>query len=181
MAFELPANHIWTVGETTQCPCLFVSRMDASFFLEPTNVNYPILNSNFSRLEWHSTGAFSNYHCLRLTFTRKLSQGLHFKSAYTWSRATDNLSAIVSGELGGSTVQNAFEMKVNRGLADFHGAHNSSHQLRIRSAFGQRSYNAGAFLINRIFLLRWFLKPTRRRKSLTRMTVSRAVRKSSDC
>jgi hypothetical protein len=133
---SLSANTLVEVGYTGSRGIHLDSRQDYAvpvpvrlpdgrlFFPEPTNVNYPILNPNFSRLEWYSTGAFSNYHGLRLTFTRKLSQGLHFQSAYTWSKATDNLSAIVSGELGGSAVQNAFDMKANKGLADFHVAHN---------------------------------------------------------
>jgi len=112
---------------------------------EPTNVNYPLLNPNFTRLEWYSFGAYSQYHGLRTTLTKTLSQGLHLQASYTWSKAMDTLSTQFSGELGGSAVQNGFDIPSDYALADFHVGHNLQTNFTYDLPFGQgRRWGSGA-------------------------------------
>jgi hypothetical protein len=114
-----------------------IKQSDGRWFMpEPANVNYPLLNPNFTRLEWYSFGAYSNYHGLRTSFTRSLSQGLHFQAAYTWSKAMDPLSTQFSGELGGSAVQNGFDIPSDYGLSDYHVAHNFTANYTYDLPFG---------------------------------------------
>jgi hypothetical protein len=113
---------------------------------EPTNVNYPLLNPNFTRLEWYSFAAASNYHGLRSSFTRSFSQGLQFQASYTWSKAMDVLSTQFSGELGDSTVQNGFDPSADYGLSDFHVAHNFTGNFTYDLPFGTAGGVTGAVL-----------------------------------
>lgn len=109
------------------------------------SANDPLLNPSFTRLEWYSFGAYSNYHGLRATWTRNLSQGLHFQAAYTWSKAMDVLSTQFSGELGDSSVQNAFDIPSDYGLADFHVNHNFVSNFTYDLPFGpNRTLGSGA-------------------------------------
>ncbi|HWP85879.1 MAG TPA: TonB-dependent receptor [Terriglobia bacterium] len=94
------------------------------FFPDPTNQNAPLLNPKFSRLEWYSSAAFSEYHGMRASFQHTMSQGLRLQVNYTWSKAMDNLSAQLSNLLGNSAVQNGFDPVADYSLADFHILHN---------------------------------------------------------
>jgi carboxypeptidase family protein/TonB-dependent receptor-like protein len=95
------------------------------YFADPTNNNVSLLiNPAFTRLEWYSTGTYSNYHGLRASFNHNMAQGLHLQVNYTWSKAMDTLSSHVSGELGDSSVQNGFSIPADYALADFHVGQN---------------------------------------------------------
>jgi hypothetical protein len=124
---------------------LMIQQPDGRWLMpEPTNVNYPLLNPSFTRLEWYSFAASSNYHGLRTSFTRNLSQGLQFNANYTWAKAMDVLSTQFSGELGDSTVQNGFDPSADYGLADFHVGHNFTTNFTYDLPIGQgRTFGSG--------------------------------------
>ena len=144
----LGSNNVVEVGYTWTRGIHLASRADMAIPLmikqpdgrwlmpEPTNVNFPLLNPSFTRLEWYSFGAYSNYHGLRTSFTRTLS-GLHLQASYTWSKAMDALSTQFSGELGESTVQNGFDIPGDYALADFHVAHNFTSNFTYDLPIGQ--------------------------------------------
>jgi len=153
----LPSNVVVEIGYTWTRGIHLASRADMAIPLmlkqpdgrwlmpEPTNVNYPLLNPNFTRLEWYSFGAYSQYHGLRTTLTKTLSQGLHLQASYTWSKAMDTLSTQFSGELGGSAVQNGFDIPSDYALADFHVGHNLQTNFTYDLPFGQgRRWGSGA-------------------------------------
>ncbi len=98
-----------------------VGRPDDATYYAP---DAPFLNPNFTRLQWYGTGGSSNYHAFKTTLTKRLSAGLQFQGAYTWSKALDNGSAVTSGVLTDTWGQDPFHMENDRGPADFHVAHN---------------------------------------------------------
>jgi hypothetical protein len=124
---------------------LMIKQADGRWLMpEPTNVNYPLLNPNFTRLEWYSFGAYSQYHGLRTSFTRSFSQGLHLQASYTWSKAMDALSTQFSGELESSAVQNGFDIPADYALADFHVGHKFGANYTYELPFGPgRTWGSG--------------------------------------
>jgi hypothetical protein len=76
--------------------------------------------NGYSGFELFSNEAYSHYHSLQLTFTRRLGQG-YFQGAYTFSRSTDATST------GNTAFNTAFNdqtnLKFSRGLSDFDRAH----------------------------------------------------------
>jgi hypothetical protein len=79
--------------------------------------------------------AQSTYHSLQATLTRRLSRGLQFSAAYTFSRSIDNTSNPGGGANSDGTVDrgggidtgnvwaNAVAPRANRGLSDFDRTH----------------------------------------------------------
>jgi hypothetical protein len=58
---------------------------------------------------------YSIYHSLQVTVEKRVSHGLSFGAAYTWSKAI----ALSSGGGLGSQPQNPYDLKADRGLASF--------------------------------------------------------------
>jgi hypothetical protein len=65
-----------------------------------------------------SQGA-SNYHAFQSSLERRMTQGLHFGMAYTWSKVITN--AVTEQSIGG--IQNMYNLRAERGLADYNRAH----------------------------------------------------------
>jgi hypothetical protein len=74
---------------------------------------------------------------LALKVQQRFSAGLSFVAAYTWSRTIDNGSAIRNH--GGDTQnpQNTYDLRNERGLANFHLAHRSVNSLVWELPFGK--------------------------------------------
>ena len=80
--------------------------------------------------------AYSIYHSAQLSLTKRLSKGLQFNAAYTFSKSIDNASADPGSTAGGGkpdlpnvgfTAQgNAFDTNANRGVSDFDRPHRFS-------------------------------------------------------
>ncbi|HEU4433468.1 MAG TPA: carboxypeptidase-like regulatory domain-containing protein, partial [Pyrinomonadaceae bacterium] len=80
--------------------------------------------------------AYSTYHSAQLSLTKRLSKGLQFNAAYTFSKSIDNASADPGSTAGGGkpdlpnvgfTAQgNAFDTNANRALSDFDRPHRFS-------------------------------------------------------
>ena len=80
--------------------------------------------------------AYSTYHSAQLSLTKRLSRGLQFNAAYTFSKSIDNASADPGSTAGGGkpdlpnvgfTAQgNAFDTNANRALSDFDRPHRFS-------------------------------------------------------
>ena len=80
--------------------------------------------------------AFSSYHSAQFSVTRRLSRGLQFNAAYTFSKSIDNASADPGSTAGGGkpdlpnvgfTAQgNAFDTRANRAVSDFDRTHRLS-------------------------------------------------------
>jgi hypothetical protein len=94
--------------------------------------------------------AYSTYHSAQLTVTKRLSRGLQFNAAYTFSKSIDNASADPGSTAGGGkpdlpnvgfTAQgNAFDTNANRGVSDFDRPHRFSLSFVYDiPSFGSRS------------------------------------------
>ena len=80
--------------------------------------------------------AYSTYHSAQVSLTKRLSRGLQFNAAYTFSKSIDNASADPGSTAGGGkpdlpnvgfTAQgNAFDTNANRALSDFDRPHRFS-------------------------------------------------------
>ncbi len=70
----------------------------------------------------------SNYHSLQVSVTHRFTGGLYFQGAYTFSRAIDNGSgSAFQDELNGLLhIGDLFDLRGNRGLADFDRTHRAA-------------------------------------------------------
>jgi len=63
--------------------------------------------------------ANSIYNALQFRSEKRVSQGLAFLAAYTWSRSIDDDSAVFSGSVGSGIPQDSYDFRADRGLSDF--------------------------------------------------------------
>ena len=63
----------------------------------------------------------SSYHALQIDVNRRFSSGLALRGVYTWSRTIDDGDSLNSTTSGGepATVSNPFNLRADRGLANF--------------------------------------------------------------
>src|SRR5262249_5591036 len=68
----------------------------------------------------------SNYHSLQTNLVQRPVKGLMYQIAYAWSKSIDNGSVVNEGGESGNTAAASwiFDPKLNRGVSDFHIAHN---------------------------------------------------------
>lgn len=81
----------------------------------PTDTIRPYLG--YSSIGQRENTGSSTYNSLQATFKRRMSQGLLFESAYTWSRVIANASGFNEGP------QNAYNLSAERGPASFDRTH----------------------------------------------------------
>ena len=72
-------------------------------------------NSRFGRIRFKPLEAASWYNALQVKFTRRMSQGLHFQTSYTWSHSNDNASGQLAGDFGNNNVlpQDPYDLKAS--------------------------------------------------------------------
>lgn len=109
------------VAVTAACPVAVpLAANEYSFRVPRTNERRP--DGNFTTLTRVSNGAWSYYHGLQLEWIKKLSHGLNFSMAYTYSRAIDTTSEATAVGTGDSN-QNGNSARIARGLSRFHTPH----------------------------------------------------------
>lgn len=96
----------------------------------------PLLGFDVPEAIMLGNSAYSTYHSAQLSLTKRLSKGLQFNAAYTFSKSIDNASADPGSTAGGGkpdlpnvgfTAQgNAFDTNANRALSDFDRPHRFS-------------------------------------------------------
>lgn len=89
----------------------------------------PLLNTNsipaaliapypgYSSIQQRENTASSSYNALQVSFKRRMSKGLLFETAYTWSKTITDASAFAE------TPQNSYNLRAERGLASFDRPH----------------------------------------------------------
>jgi hypothetical protein len=87
--------------------------------------------SQFSSILYVESGASSSYNSLQIRSERRVSQGLTFLVAYTFSKSIDDISAVFGGSVGAGLPQNSMNLNGDRGLSDF----NVAHRLTISSVY----------------------------------------------
>ncbi len=106
---------------TTACPnAVPLGAYEYSFRVPRTNERRP--DGRFGGQPEVSNGAFTWYDGLQIEFTKRLSNGLNFQAAYTWSKSMDTTSeATFLG--GGDSNQTGNDLKASKGLSRFHTPH----------------------------------------------------------
>jgi hypothetical protein len=81
----------------------------------PTELIRPFLG--YTNIIMRQNTAASTYHSLQATFKRRMSRGLLFETAYTWSKAIGDASNF------GEQPQNAYNLRAERALTAFDRTH----------------------------------------------------------
>jgi hypothetical protein len=103
----------------------------------PRDLNQPrpdtgaVAYPQFSSILYVSSDASSSYNALQFRSERRVSQGLAFLTAYTFSKSIDNDSAVFSGSVGSGLPQDSQNLRAERALSDFH----ASHRLALSSLY----------------------------------------------
>ena len=92
----------------------------------PFNSQFP----QFSFIDYLETSANSNYNALQTTLQQRLTHGLNFHIAYTWSKSIDDASnGIYGGTRGVSFPQDSFNLRAERAVSSFDLRHRFSANL----------------------------------------------------
>lgn len=109
------------VGTTAQCPVAVpIGAFEYSYRVTRANERRP--NGFYTTNLSTSNAAWSYYHGLQVEWTKRLSHGLNFQAAYTWSKALDTTSEATFVGTGDSN-QNGNDARTARGLSRFHTPH----------------------------------------------------------
>lgn len=97
--------------------------------LAPNEYSFRVLRTNERRPDGRfttnllvSNGAWSYYDGMQAEWIKRLSNGLNFSAAYTWSKSIDTTSEATFVGAGDSN-QNGNDAKASRGLSRFHTPH----------------------------------------------------------
>lgn len=109
------------IATTTQCPVAVpLGPNEYSFRVPRTNERRP--DGRFSTNTVVSNSAWSYYHGLQIELIKKLSNGLNFSAAYTFSKALDTTSEATFVGTGDNN-QNGNSEIISRGYSRFHTPH----------------------------------------------------------
>jgi hypothetical protein len=109
------------IAPTTQCPnTVPLGPNEYSFRVPRTNERRP--DGRFFGQSEVSNGAFSYYDGLQIELSKRLSNGLNFQAAYTWSKSLDTTSEATFVGAGDSN-QNGNDPKASKGFSRFHTPH----------------------------------------------------------
>jgi hypothetical protein len=105
----------------------------------------PRINPNWTSIMLQTNGAFSVYNALEILVTKRLSKGLQFQSAYTWSKHMDNTQAEAPAEQNSGPVYpvDAFHSQFDYALSSYDSRHNW--RLNVLYRFPQLSGRSGVF------------------------------------
>src|SRR5271157_219256 len=73
----------------------------------------------FSSVLYVESASASSYHSMQFRSERRVSRGLAFLGAYTWSKSIDDISSIFGGSVGSGLPQNSQNLRADRGPSDF--------------------------------------------------------------
>lgn len=85
-----------------------------------------LLNPNVNAVQSAMWQSMSSYHGLHLKIEKRMSHGLQLQGSFTWSKTIDNASGSFAGDSFALDYTSLpwFDMKLNRGLADFNVGRN---------------------------------------------------------
>ncbi|SEB86729.1 TonB-dependent receptor [Terriglobus roseus] len=99
----------------------------------------------FSNINQATNGGASNYHSLQVNLRRRLTKGLLFGVAYTWSKAMD------FGSANGTNLPNAYDKNGFYGLSDF----DRRHVFLANLVYNIDQFNHSTHFINRAAFGHW--------------------------
>ncbi|MEO7145566.1 MAG: TonB-dependent receptor, partial [Bryobacteraceae bacterium] len=77
-------------------------------------------NQSFGAITWYDPAGFSNYNSLQVKLEHRLSAGLYFLNAFTWSKAIDNSAQSLDTSNGDQTSpQDVRNMQSEKGVSDY--------------------------------------------------------------
>ncbi|MGA3210563.1 MAG: TonB-dependent receptor, partial [Terriglobales bacterium] len=89
----------------------------------PVTGLYPYQADGFySSILYAESEANSSYNALQVRSEKRMSHGISFLAAYTWSKSIDDSSAVFAGNSGSGLPQNSMDLSAERGLSDFNAA-----------------------------------------------------------
>jgi len=107
---------------TPQCPVVVpIGALEYSLRVPRTNERRP--DGRYSTNLLVSNASWSYYHGLQAEWTKKLSKGLNFQAAYTFSKSIDTTSEATNVGTAGDTNQTGNAARDARGLSLFHTPH----------------------------------------------------------
>jgi hypothetical protein len=86
------------------------------------------INQSLGTIRYLYWGSDSSYHGMNLNVDKRMSHGLQFQAAYTWSKSIDDNSATIAGDTFSNSLNSLywFAPKSLRGLSDFNVGQNAS-------------------------------------------------------
>lgn len=99
----------------------------------------------FSNINQATNGGSSIYHSLQANLRRRLSKGLLFGVAYTWSKSLD------FGSSNGTILPNTFDKNIYYGLSDF----DRRHVFVANVVYNIDQFNRSSHFVNRALLGNW--------------------------
>jgi len=113
----------------------------------PRDLNQPYLDQpdpltiarpypQFSSILFMESRASSSYHALQFRSEKRVSKGLAFLAAYTFSKSIDNSSAPFAGSVGSGVPQDSLNLRAERGLSDFDTRHRLAFSYLYDLPFG---------------------------------------------
>ena len=85
----------------------------------------------FSSVLYAESSSASSYNSMQFRSERRVSHGLAFIAAYTWSRSIDDVSSVFAGSVGSGLPQNSQNLSADRGPSDF----NATHRVSVSSVY----------------------------------------------
>jgi hypothetical protein len=118
-------------------------------YLWPTLAPPPRLNPSAGRITAGFWSGHSYYDALQVQIRKKLGRGLQLAGSYTWSKTIDTGSGSMVGDEYTNSIASPlfFDLRLNRGLADFNVSHNLNVNYtwvlgtpKWKTAFGVRAF-----------------------------------------
>ncbi|MGI4756954.1 MAG: carboxypeptidase regulatory-like domain-containing protein [Janthinobacterium lividum] len=116
----------------------------------------------FSNINQATNGGDSVYHALQTNLRRRLSKGLLFGVAYTWSKSMD------FGSSNGTNLPNAYDKSIFYGRSDF----DRKHVFVANLVYNVDQFNHSDHLISRAILGRWQVSSTLQAQTGAPLSVS---------
>jgi hypothetical protein len=104
---------------------------------------YPF--SQFSSIFYIESASASSYHSMQFRTERRVTRGLAFLGAYTWSRSIDDLSNIFGGSVGSGQPQDSQNLRGDNGPSDFNATHRVSFSAVYNLPFDRFMANGSAW------------------------------------
>ena len=146
------AQH-WHFGIERALPGKLVARVSyvgskAAKLLRRRNLNQPAPGEGevdfrrptpgFANIVLFESGAASSYHSGVVALERRFGGLVGFRTAYTWAKSIDDVSAFLSSSGDQSFPQNSHDFRAEKGLSNFDQRHRLALSLQVASPFRNR-------------------------------------------
>jgi carboxypeptidase family protein len=131
--FMLEVGYLGSVGRKLESLRAFNESIPGTVGTVLQRQPYP----EFSRIQEVDGSGKSSYNGLSVKLEKRLSGGVSFVSGYTWSKSTDNASAIRSHDGDTLFPQNSYNLAAEKALSSFHTSHRMVNSVLFELPFGK--------------------------------------------